>query len=108
MNPLNSHTQRAIKRGKLVAEAELDLHGLRLHEAEEAVIGFMQKAIKAGYRAVRIITGKGQVLRDALPRWLEHHPQIHPHILSLQHARPQEGGSGAFLVLLRRVKEQGN
>ncbi len=103
--PLNSHKQRAIKRGKLAAEAELDLHGLRLHEAELAVEKFLLHAIAEGVRAVRIITGKGQVLRDALPRWLEDAPRIHPHILSLQHARPQEGGSGAFMVLLKKARD---
>lgn len=100
---LNSHMERAIRRGKLTAGAELDLHGMRQHEAQEAVERFMLKAIHDGQRAVRIITGKGQVLRDALPRWLEHHPKIQPHLLSLRHARPQEGGSGAFMVLLRKV-----
>lgn len=101
---LNSHKQRAIRRGKLTAEAELDLHGLRHHEAQVAVERFLLKAIDQNLRAVRIITGKGQILREALPRWLEH-PHIHSHMLALQHARPQEGGSGAFIVLLRKQRD---
>lgn len=102
---LNSHKQRAIRRGRLSAEAELDLHGLRHHEAQEAVERFLFGAIGQNLRAVRIITGKGQILRDALPRWLEH-PRIHAHVLALQHARPQEGGSGAFMVLLRKQRDE--
>lgn len=98
---LNSHKQRAIRKGKLTPQAVIDLHGLRAHEAEKACDDFMQNAIAEGYEAVQIITGKGQVLREALPRWLEA-PKIHPHILAIQHAQPHAGGSGAFLILLRR------
>lgn len=103
--PLNSHKKRAIRRGKLTAEATLDLHGMRRHEAEEAVEKFMLQAIARDYRAVHIITGKGSILRDALPRWLEA-PVIHPHVLSLEQALPTAGGTGAFMVLLRRKREE--
>jgi DNA-nicking Smr family endonuclease len=98
---LNSHKQRAIRKGKLRAEAVIDLHGMRGHEAREACEAFMEAAIERDLRAVQIITGKGDVLREALPRWLEA-PKIHPHILAIQHALPNEGGSGAFLILLKR------
>ena len=100
---LNSHKQRAIRKGKLVPEAVIDLHGLRAHEAEKACDDFMLHAIAEGCEAVQIITGKGQVLREALPRWLEA-PKIHKHILAIQHALPNQGGSGAFLVLLKRKR----
>lgn len=102
-SPLNSHTKRAIRRGRLKAEASLDLHGLRGHEAREAVEAFLLKAVAQGCRAVQIITGKGEVLRGGLPRWLES-PALAPYILSLEPALPKDGGSGAFLILLRRDK----
>lgn len=101
MTPLNSHKKRAIRKGKLTAEAVIDLHGLRAHEAQEACAVFMEKAIEQELRAVSIITGKGEILRNALPRWLEA-PKIHRHILSIEQALPQKGGSGAFLVLLKK------
>jgi DNA-nicking Smr family endonuclease len=84
----------------LAPEATLDLHGLRQHEAHDAVDAFVQNAVQEGMRMIRIITGKGEVLRDALPRWLES-PLHHRHVLSLQHAKPNEGGTGVFLILLR-------
>jgi DNA-nicking Smr family endonuclease len=99
--PLNSHTKRAVQRGKLKASAELDLHGMRQHEAADAVADFMQYAIDRHYPAIRIITGKGAVLREALPHWLDA-PALRQHILSINHATPQEGGTGAFLILLRK------
>ncbi len=105
MSPLNSHKKRAIRRGKLKAEASFDLHGMRSHEAREAVDGFLATAIERGYRAVIIITGKGKILRESLPRWLEA-PALRPHILSIEEALPRDGGSGAFMILLRRQREQ--
>jgi DNA-nicking Smr family endonuclease len=59
--PLNSHTKRAIRRGRLKAEASLDLHGLRGHEAQDAVEAFVLRAVRRGCRAVHVITGKGDL-----------------------------------------------
>ena len=49
-----------------------------------------------------MITGKGAgVLKGHVPGWLKN-PPLSGLVLALAEARPADGGSGAFYVLLRR------
>ena len=49
-----------------------------------------------------MITGKGAgVLKWHVPEWLKR-PPLSGLVLALAEARPADGGSGAFYVLLRR------
>lgn len=59
---------------------EVDLHGMRVPEALEAVENALKAAKEAGGGRVRIICGKGKgskggvgVLREAVGGWLEAH-----------------------------------
>jgi DNA-nicking Smr family endonuclease len=68
---------------------------------------FMRMARLAGWRCVRIIHGKGlsshqklPVLRNKVRRWLQHKDEV----LAYCEPRPNGGGSGAVLVLLRGSK----
>ena len=61
-------------------------------------------AAQEGCRCVLVITGKGSgVLNGHVPNWLKQQP-MSPHVLALAEARPKDGGSGAFYVLLRRKR----
>ena len=49
-----------LKRGKLVPEAKLDLHGMTLEQAHPALNGFILRSHATGHRLVLIVTGKGR------------------------------------------------
>jgi len=107
---LDKRTQMRLRRGQVVIEARLDLHGMTQSQAYDGVCRFLESARKNGRRAVLVITGKGLrrdgqfgVLRSAVPRWLNE-PPLRDWIKAFDYAAPRDGGEGALYVLLRRRK----
>lgn len=103
-----------LKRGKLVPEAKLDLHGMTFDDAHGALTGFILRAHGAGKRLVLVVTGKGKdrdgggpipvrrgVLRHNVPHWLRTAP-LAPLVLQVTEAHIRHGGGGAYYVYLRR------
>ena len=106
---IDKRTAERLRRGKLPIEARLDLHGLRLVEAEQAFAAFLARYQAAGRRSVLVITGKGPgreggVIRQALPGWINQ-PANRARIVAFAPAQPQDGGHGAVYLLLRRRKD---
>lgn len=108
---LDKRTAQRLARGQLAIEARLDLHGLTQSEAHARLAGFIRRAVASGKRCVLVITGKGAkpggetgVLRQAVPRWLNE-PALRRDIVTLRHAQPKDGGTGALYVLLRRERD---
>jgi DNA-nicking Smr family endonuclease len=96
---------RQLRRGGYRLDAELDLHGLNRDKARAAVAAFLAECRDQDRRCVRIIHGKGNgspnsgpVLKRQLDGWLRKLRDV----LAFCSARPQDGGSGALYVLLRR------
>ncbi|TNC74311.1 Smr/MutS family protein [Rubellimicrobium roseum] len=100
-------------RGKLRPEGRIDLHGMTLAEAHEALLSFVPMARAQGKRLVLVITGKGRVnddlapmpavagrLRHDVPRWLRL-PPLAPLVLQVAPAHRRHGGEGALYVYLR-------
>lgn len=105
-----------MKRGKLVPEGRIDLHGMTMDKAHPALIGFVQRAHSQGKRLVLVITGKGKhrddggpipvrfgVLKHNVPQWLKMAPLNHI-VMQVQEAHISHGGSGAYYVYLRRSR----
>lgn len=103
-----------LKRGKLVPEARLDLHGMTVDHAHGALIQFILGAQMRGFRLVLVITGKGQredpydpmprrrgVLKTQVPMWLKMAPAASA-VLQVSEAHRKHGGEGAYYVYLRR------
>lgn len=97
---------RRIRRGQIAIEGELDLHGLTVDQARLAFAGFLQEAYFQGKRCLRIIHGKGlrsearlPVLKGCVNSWLRQKGEV----LAFCSARPEDGGTGAVYVLLKRV-----
>ncbi|HEV2335387.1 MAG TPA: Smr/MutS family protein [Stellaceae bacterium] len=101
-------TAERLKRGRMRTEARLDLHGMTQAEAHRALAGFVARSRAGGRRCLLVITGHGRmsggVLKTAVPRWLGE-PDLRRHVLAIAPARPEEGGSGALYVLLRRLPQ---
>lgn len=102
---VDRRTADRFRRGRMVIDGHLDLHGLTQEAAHSALTAFVRRAFDAERRCLLVVTGKGQrgegVLRFAVPRWLND-AVLRPMVLSFAHARPQHGGDGALYVLLRR------
>lgn len=98
---------RALRRGEIEPDRELDLHGLPRAAAQRALRAALRDAIAAGERCVLVVHGRGNrsesgpVLRDALPGWLAEEPHAQA-ILAFAAATERRGG--ATYVLLRRAR----
>lgn len=95
---------RKLRRGDWTIQGDVDLHGCRVDEARELLAGFLREALKAGWRCVRIVHGKGLGSKDRVPvlkgrvrTWLAQREEV----IAFCQARPAEGGGGALVVLLR-------
>lgn len=93
-----------LRRGRWVAEASLDLHGLKREEARAAIDRFLADCRDRRLRVVRIIHGRGlgspggvSILRLLSRQWLTRREGV----LAFCQARQQDGGEGAVQVLLR-------
>ena len=99
---LDGRTQRRLFRGDVFIDRRLDLHGHTAAHAEKKLQRFIEDTSCLGCRCVLVITGKGAgVLKGLVPVWLKRAP-LSGLVLALAEARPADGGSGAFYVLLRR------
>ncbi|SMX26155.1 hypothetical protein TRP8649_00228 [Pelagimonas phthalicica] len=117
-DPLNMDNKAfsRMKRGKLVPEARLDLHGLTLDQAHPELIRFVLTSQARGMRLVLVITGKGSredpydpmprrrgVLKTQVPQWLRMAPASQA-ILQVAEAHQRHGGAGAYYVYLKRLR----
>ncbi len=77
--------------------AEFTVHGMRAHQAVEAVDQYLERAAMAGHERVRIVHGKGKgILRSAIQSALGDHPLVG----LFRDAEPDEGGEGVTIVEL--------
>jgi DNA-nicking Smr family endonuclease len=102
---LQHNVLRKLRRGQYRIEAELDLHGLRVEEARQALSHFLHHCRLAKAQCVRIIHGKGYrsqqqqpVLKAKVNHWLRQRNEV----LAFCSARPRDGGNGAVYLLLTR------
>jgi len=114
---LDHKTAEKLRKGQMLIEGRLDLHGMTQIQAREALEGFILRAQLGGKRCVLVITGKGAgvngrrdplspgqgVLKQNVPLWLEE-GLLRPVVLKCVKARPRDGGEGALYVLLRRQR----
>ncbi len=96
---------RKLRRGRFRVSAELDLHGMTVPRAREALVAFLRDARREGLSCVRVIHGKGNgsrhkgpVIKLKVNQWLRQREEI----VAFCSALPVDGGTGALYVLLRR------
>lgn len=94
-----------LRRGALQPEARLDLHQHSEAAAHAAIQAFMQRARHSNARLLLIITGRGEVLRTAVPRWLQEGVWDRQ-IRWIQPAAARHGGAGAYYIVLRRFNSK--
>jgi DNA-nicking Smr family endonuclease len=94
---------RKLRRGDYRVQGEIDLHGLTVIEAKQALREFLAQALMRRWRCVRVIHGKGlrsghrgPVLKGMVGATLR---KVGP-VLAYVSARQVDGGTGAVYVLL--------
>jgi len=107
---------KSMMRGKLVPDARIDLHGMTVAQAHQALTGFILASHSRGFRLVLVITGKGRtkghdhiapmpsragVLKHEVPHWLRMAP-LGPLVMELRESHRSHGGTGAYYVYLRK------
>ena len=102
-DPIGGHRAADLRRGRIEPGAKIDLHGMTHDGAYRALIHFLTRARGEDKRVVLVVTGKGGVLREALPLWLGQ-SDLAPLVSGISEAHIKHGGSGAFYVSLRRAR----
>jgi DNA-nicking Smr family endonuclease len=105
---LDHRELKRLRRGRDRIDATLDLHGFKQEPAQRALTAFLLQAHQRQYKWVLVITGKGVrgegVLRRAVPGWLKM-PPLGDIVLGFDTAQPDQGGTGALCVRLRKKRD---
>ena len=95
----------------------LDLHGYTLEQANNAIEQFILKAFEEGVSKLIIVTGKGihsdvekdpyvskdlSILKYSVPEFINNNQNLMRVINDIQNATIEDGGSGAFYILLKK------
>jgi len=98
-------TLRQLRRGQFAIQEEIDLHGMTLFEAREALRDFIRQCHEMRLGCVRVIHGKGlgsgqkgPVLKAGINHWLRRWDEV----AAFCSAQPKHGGTGAAYVLLTK------
>lgn len=101
---------KQLKRGKLIPDASLDLHGCLRSEVVQKLIHFLDDSQYQGWRTVLVITGKGihseegtPILRDEVEQYLSDKGKNY--VVEWGRAPKQYGGAGALILFLRHKSE---
>lgn len=95
--------QKKIRRGLLMADDYLDLHGCNQQQAITQLLQFIERALSSNLRFLIIVHGKGNrsdklaVLKPLVHQWLAQQSMV----LAWCPAQTRHGGSGASYVYLR-------
>tara|TARA_Y100001958_G_C20813280_1_gene271382 strand:+ start:30 stop:446 length:417 start_codon:yes stop_codon:yes gene_type:complete len=105
---------KSIKSGRF----KFDLHGYTLDGANTKVREIMLLCIKEKYSEILLITGKGLhshvdkdiyaskdlgKLRFSVPEFIKSDHELSKFIISINEAKPKEGGEGAILIKLKNL-----
>ncbi len=104
-----SHTRKDITKklheGRFAVQDSIDLHGMTLREADEALIRFFRDAVKRRLFCIKVIHGrglrspKGPVIKEALKQWL--HGPLRKWVMAYASAKDCDGGLGATYIMLK-------
>ena len=97
----------------------IDLHGYSLEQANNTIEQFILKAFEEGVSKLIVVTGKGihsdvekdpyvskdlSILKYSVPEFINNNENLMRVINDIQDATIEDGGSGAFYVLLKKKR----
>ena len=98
----------------------IDLHGFSLENASRTIDEFINRCFKTNVSKITVITGKGlrsnninnpyvsknlSILKNSVPEFIKSNTDLMKKIKNIQEAKAEDGGSGAFNILLKKSKE---
>jgi len=98
----------------------IDLHGFSLENANRTIDEFINRCFKTNVSKITVITGKGlrsnninnpyvsknlSILKNSVPEFIKSNIDLMKKIKNIQEAKAEDGGSGAFNILLKKSKE---
>jgi len=114
---LEKNTHKKILKNQIKISKKLDLHGKSVEESKMAVFKFITNNFETQNRLLLIICGKGKrlgvthgwqgtgILNKKIPDWLNSKALFNM-ILWFDYARPNQGGKGAYIVYLKKLKNE--
>ena len=109
-----------IKTNSLVFRStEIDLHGFTLDDANKEIKKFINECYNNGFNKIRVVTGKGlhsnneqdpyvskdlSILKYSVPEFIKNNIELVKLINEFKEAPVEDGGEGAFYILLKRKK----
>ncbi len=93
-----------LRLGRYEAKTREDFRGLKLNDARNKLLQIIDGALYRGERNLLLISGKGGagaaacLMKSALMTWLKLLPEVQAYHTAIR----QDGGTGAFYVMLRK------
>ncbi len=97
----------------------IDLHGYTLAAANKEIESFITKSYLEHVNKIIVVTGKGihsnnennpyvskdlSILKYSVPEFIENNTKLMSMINDMQDAKIEDGGSGAFYIILKKNK----
>ena len=104
---------------KMLKARSIDLHGYTLEQANNTIEKFILKAYEEKVSKLIVVTGKGihsnvekdpyvskdlSILKYSVPEFINNNQNLMKVINDIQDATIEDGGSGAFYVLLKKKR----
>ena len=114
---LEKNTRKKILKNQIKISKKLDLHGMAVEESKIEVFKFITNNFEKQNRLLLIICGKGKrldvthgwqgtgILNKKIPDWLNS-KALYEKVLWFDYARPDQGGKGAYIVYLKKLKNE--
>ncbi len=98
----------------------IDLHGFSLKDANNKIANFIVQCFEKKVGKIIVITGKGHrsnnisnpyiskdlsILKYSVPEFIESNKDLMKIIYEIKGAEIKDGGSGAFYIFLKKIKE---
>ena len=105
---------------KKFTKYKFDFHGYSIEDANKKIEYLISKSLEKGVKELLIITGKGthsdkkddvyvskeyNKLQNTLPEFIKNNLELSSKIEKIKQAPKELGGSGAFILKLKKIKE---
>ena len=101
---------------------KIDLHGKTLEDSNKIIMNFIKRCFDEDVTKIIVITGKGLrskntldpyiskdlgILKNSVPEFIKSNQNLMKIIIEIREAKIEDGGSGAFYILLKnRLKNK--
>jgi len=102
---------------KTLKTRHIDLHGFTLERANITITKFIEDCYQNSVSKIIVVTGKGlhsnvekdpyvskdlSILKYSVPEYIENNEGLMKKIIEIKDAKIEDGGAGAFYILLRK------